>query len=184
MPISESFDQQKFVNNEEEKNQGNVLVVDTGNLFGAWIPKKWIDEVMGIAGQCPQHTFLFLTKNPTRYADFSFPEKCLCGTSVNSDKDAHRAEILREVKTPVRYLSIEPLLGDITFSLEGFQWVILGTMTGKNPVIPETAWIERIVAQCRENQIPLFLKNNLLKYYSVLHTWGQVLFRNLSIIML
>jgi len=30
---------------------------------------------------------------------------------------------------------------------------------------PGDAGVEGIVSQCRENQIPLFLKNNLLKYY-------------------
>lgn len=108
---------------------------------------------------------MLLTKNPKRYADFTFPRNCWCGTSVNSDKDLHRAEALRSIKAPVRYLSIEPLLGEITFRLEGFQWVILCAMTGKNPVVPEPAWVERIVSQSRVNQIPLFLKNNLLKYY-------------------
>jgi protein gp37 len=116
-------------------------------------------------GTVPAAYLHALTKNPKRYADFTFPGNCWCGTTVNSEKDAHRAEILREVKTPVRYLSIEPLLGEITFGLKGFDWIILGAMTGKNPVIPETTWIEGVVSQCRDNQIPLFLKNNLLKYY-------------------
>lgn len=43
--------------------------------------------------------------------------------------------------------------------------LILGAVTGKNPVGPEIAWVEGVVSQCRENQISLFLKNNLLKYY-------------------
>lgn len=148
-----------------EREFQRVFVVDTGDLFGEWVPKEWIEKVLNITRQCMQHTFMLLTKNPQRYADFTFPSNCWCGTTVNSDKDAHRAETLRNIKAPVRYLSIEPLLGEITFQLRDFQWVIIGAMTGKNPVVPETACIERIVSPCRAYQIPLFLKNNLAKYY-------------------
>ena len=44
------------------------------------------------------------------------------------------------------------------------KWVIIGAETGrrKNKVIPKKEWIDKIVKQCHENNIPVFMKNSLI----------------------
>jgi len=138
-----------------------VFVVDVGDLFGEWVPAEWIEQVLDVVRRCPHHTFQFLTKNPNRYLEYEFPDNSWVGTTVNSDQDALRAEILKKVPAPVRYLSIEPLLGEISFNLSGVQWIILGAQTGKNPVIPQKNWIDRIITETRRLNIPLFMKDNI-----------------------
>ena len=147
------------------KKPSRIFVVDTGDLFGDWVPADWIDKVLDVARACPQHTFQFLTRNPERYLSIDFPDNAWTGTSVNSDRDRDRAEMLRSVRAPVRYLSIEPLLGPVTFDLTGIGWIIVGAMTGRNPVLPETAWIDGIVAAARNNRIPVFFKANIETHY-------------------
>jgi protein gp37 len=61
-------------------------------------------------------------------------------------------------------LSIEPLLGEVTFDLSGVQWVILGAETGTNPSIPEQKWIDGIIEQTKRLNVPLFMKGNIKAY--------------------
>ena len=47
------------------------------------------------------------------------------------------------------------------------EWVILGAETGNRPdkVTPAREWVDNIVAFCEENEIPVFFKDNLRKYF-------------------
>lgn len=147
------------------KKPGRIFVVDVGDLFGSWVPKDWIDQVLEITKQCPQHTFQFLTKNPKRLLEFKFGQNCWVGTSINSNKDAKKADILEKVSAPVKYLSIEPLLGEVVFDLSAFQWLIVGAQTGKNPPLPDNNWVDAILRQAARLKIPVFMKDNLKKGY-------------------
>ncbi|WP_366934813.1 MULTISPECIES: DUF5131 family protein [Thermodesulfovibrio] len=64
----------------------------------------------------------------------------------------------------MKYLSIEPLLGPVTFDLKGIDWIIIGAQTGKNPFIPKTEWINEIIKQSNKYNIPLFFKENIKRY--------------------
>jgi protein gp37 len=147
-----------------QRTPSKIFVVDVGDLFGAWVPKDWIEQVTGIVRMCPHHTFQFLTKNPKRYLEFEFPSNSWVGTTVTSDKDVKRVEIIRNVQAPVRFLSIEPLLGEVTCDFSSLQWLILGAETGKNPFIPSEQWISRIIEQAKDLRIPLFMKDNIKDY--------------------
>ena len=147
------------------KEPAKIFVADTGDLFGNWVPAEWVSSVLSVVKECPWHTFQFLTKNPRKLLAYDFPENAWVGTSINSDRDVERVNILKKVKAPVRYLSVEPLLGELTFNLTGIEWVILGAMTGKNPVVPEIAWIEGVLTSAGKNNIPVFMKDNVERYY-------------------
>ncbi len=147
------------------KTPSRIFTVDTGDLMGKWVPRSWIEIVLVIVSQCPWHTFMFLTKNPERFNEFAFPRNAWIGTTVNSDKDLQRAETLRNVQAPVRFLSIEPLLGEISFNFSGFEWIIVGAQTGKNPAVPEKQWIDNILTETNKHDIPIFMKGNLKPYY-------------------
>lgn len=149
----------------KEKKPQKIFTVDIGDLFGKWVPADWITAVIDVAAQCSQHTFMFLTKNPERYLEFKFPQNCWCGATVTSDADVNTAKILSKVKARVRFLSIEPLMGEISFPLNKFEWVILGAMTGTNPVVPDQKWMTDIVDQCKTANVPLFIKDNMSEYY-------------------
>lgn len=67
------------------------------------------------------------------------------------------------------FVSVEPLLEPVRPSLQ--DWIIVGAETGrrKGRVIPEREWIEQIVEDCREWDIPLFMKSSLADI------WGEPL---------
>ena len=64
---------------------------------------------------------------------------------------------------------MEPLLEPVAMEeAEGLpQWVILGAETGsrRDKVIPRREWVDQIAAFCAENEIPVFYKGNLRKYF-------------------
>ena len=145
-----------------------IFVCSMADLFGNWVPAKWIEAVIEVAEDNPQHVFLFLTKNPERYSEFKFPKNCWLGTTVTSYKDLHRILDLpryEENGRTLNFVSFEPLLGDVYIEandwLWGYvDWVIVGAQT--NPYrAPNPEWVERIVRGARNNGIPVFLKNNL-----------------------
>ena len=48
-----------------KKRKGqNIFVGSMADLFGRWVPTKWIVEVLDICREAPQHNYLFLTKFP------------------------------------------------------------------------------------------------------------------------
>lgn len=150
----------------KRRKPGKIFVCDCADLFGEWVPSEWIKEVLKVVRKCPQHTFQLLTKNPKRYLDFEpLPDNSWAGTTVTCNKDYERAKIMEKIKVPIRFLSIEPLLGEVDFPFDGIQWIIVGAQTGRNPLRPKKDWIEMILSNARKMKIPIFLKNNLRPHY-------------------
>jgi protein gp37 len=147
------------------KTGHKIFVVDTGDLFGEWVPKEWIEQVLSIAAECNWHKFIFLTKNPKRMLDFTFPLNSWVGTTTITDDDKWRADIIKEVKAPVRFLSIEPLHGPLTFDFDGLQWITVGAQTGRNVVFPDKKWVDGVLHSAADYKIPVFVKDNLKVYY-------------------
>jgi len=142
-----------------------IFTIDVGDLFGHWVPITWIKKVIGVMTACDWHTFYCLTKNPRRYAQFTFPGNCWLGATVCSDKDIKQAQTLQGIDHEQKFLSIEPLHGPVTFSLAGIGWVIIGSETGKNPPVPDPAWVDGIVAEAKRVRAKIFMKDNLLQHY-------------------
>ncbi len=146
------------------KKPSLIFTVDTGDLFGEWVPAEWIEKVLSVIRQCPWHTFQLLTKNPKRYSEFDIPDNAWIGTTVDSDNDSHRVSDLLKAKAKVKFLSIEPLTSALTMPLDGIQWIIVGAMTGKHPIIPKREWIDGIITSADRLGIPVFTKENISGY--------------------
>jgi len=165
----------------KKKKPKNVFVCSMADLFGEWVPDKWIKLVFEACDKAPQHRYLFLTKNPQRYgtglvyrenynkSNFYF------GETVTNNNDFIRACMVTP-KGKQRFLSIEPLHEKLDYTLmmnkwKNFQWVIIGAETGnrKNKIMPKREWIKDISDFCRINGVPIFMKNNLAEI------WGEPL---------
>jgi len=148
------------------KGSAMIFTVSMGDLFGNWVPAKWIEAVIKVAEDNPHHVFQFLTKNPSRYREFRFSKNCWIGTTVTSYKDQDRILNLprwEENGRTLNFVSFEPLLGKV--HLEGWiwgyiDWVIIGAQT--NPYRPpKPDWVKYIVEMARDAGVPVFLKDNL-----------------------
>lgn len=161
--------------NEYEKKSGrNIFVCSMADLFGDWVPDEWIEEVLGVCKKAPQHNYLFLTKNPGKYAALDRQGKLPSdgnmwfGTSVTKPGDPFPYNGKEKHNL---FLSIEPLLADFgvgnAAALKDIGWVIIGAETGrrKDKVTPEKSWVDNIVSQCKENNIPVFMKESLKILY-------------------
>lgn len=157
-----TFYPEAFLSPLHLKKPSIIGVAFMGDLFGDWVdPNKKFHSVMpsgkaslsmSLKGwifttieQCPQHTFLFLTKCPWNLPKWGkFPDNCWVGVTATDVLTFSTAMVcLGDIKARVKYLSIEPLLawGDYPadveaieqwvkgFKLYGIGWVIIGTMT-------------------------------------------------------
>ncbi len=154
----------------KRKKAVKIFVGSMTDLFGDFIPREWIEQVIQVAIDNPQHTFMFLTKNPKRYNEFIFPENCWLGVTVNCQADMYRISDLIDMPYPwhnlgnTLFVSFEPLYSDILFNNEGLlsfiDWFIIGAQT--NPtLLPDKRWVHRLIKYAIEHDIPVFLKDNL-----------------------
>lgn len=154
------------------KKGRNVFVCSMADLFGAWVPDEWIKEVFAACEKAPQHNYLFLTKNPTRYielinnTDFFVKTKnnMWFGYSYTGKESKQWWNFDYNI-----FASVEPILEPI--EVPRCKWLIVGAETGrrKDKIIPKREWIEHLVYYCGKWGIPLFMKSSLADI------WGEPL---------
>ena len=101
------------------KKPRNIFVCSMADLFGDWVPDEWIREVVAACDAAPQHRYLFLTKNPSRYKELdgivhwpSFEEtyieksrpRMILGASATND-----AQMKIAYDSDADWVSIEPI---------------------------------------------------------------------------
>jgi len=136
-----------------------------------WWKKEWMSFVLDKIERYPQHIFQFLTKFPGTYTKYKFPKNCWLGVTITYGE--RRDVVLRRFlkNDNIKFISFEPLLAEVFVdyfnNFEGEQfpnWVIIGAQT--NPYKPpKREWVEKIIKKAKENNIPVFLKDNLFRAY-------------------
>ena len=160
-----------------------------GDLFGDWVnpdskirelPLSFETEDLGFSLSCslreiifnviearPEHTFIFLTKNPKGLLRWSpFPDNCEVGfTACNREMLKAGCYIMHDVDARVKFVSIEPMLEEtwvlsLSLIVAGIPWVIIGAQT-KPFRPPKAEWVELMVDVADYANAKVFLKNNL-----------------------
>lgn len=168
----------------------NIFVGSMADLFGRWVPTRWIVEVLDTCRRAPQHNYLFLTKFPERYVELDHlallphEENFWYGATItNAEQMKRAADSIGQLPQEVRsFFSMEPLMEDVARS-EAWEmsyngayanWIIIGAMTGPGSESqqPCREWVERIVDDAKNElspfyPIPVFMKDNLRK------VWGR-----------
>lgn len=151
------------------KMGNNIFVGAMADIFGAWVPDEWLDEIFEVCRKYPIHNFLFLTKNPERYTQYGVPwglENMWYGTTITCHEDAGRFNYL-----PAGckiFVSIEPLHEDIAekhnIMFRQVDWIIIGAETGnvKGKVVPKPEWVDSIVREADAHGTPVFMKDSLI----------------------
>ena len=142
-----------------------VFVCSMGDLFHPMVEDSFIEKVMQTIEKTPQHTYQILTKRQSRMAKFfathAIPDNAWLATSVENAAVLHRIETLKTIDTPRRFLSMEPLIGDlgnIEDLLQGIAWVIVGGESGIRAREMKEAWVVDLKDQCDKLNIPFFFK--------------------------
>lgn len=144
-----------------------IFVNSMSDLFHHGVPDEFIEKVFATMATARQHTFQVLTKRPDRMAAWHALHPAFwdlrnvwLGTSVeNRAYGLPRIPHLREIRSAIRFLSIEPLLEDLgEIDLRNIDWVIVGGESGHGARPMEETWVHSIRRQCRESKVPFFFK--------------------------
>lgn len=144
------------------KKSSLIFVGSSGDMWGEFIPRFWIQYVLNSCSFVPHHIYQFLTKNPKRYAEFAPLENCWYGTTDDgTDRTKNNIrDLIAAVPTPRKFVSFEPLLSAIEPDLTNIQWVIIGADSNRGAERPPKAWADTIIELARERDIPVFVKDN------------------------
>jgi protein gp37 len=169
----------------EAWRERSVFMVSMGDLFGSWVPSWYVELVLEEVRQHPGWFCFFLTKNPARLGDFSFPPNCAVGLTITGDDNGFNgpmtptdqlrvyeklAEKLGRVQgAAFTWLSLEPFRAPVhdlaPFFDNGVQMVAIGgqSRTSFSPAFqPEIQWVDNVRGQVRDAGLNLFEKENLL----------------------
>lgn len=144
-----------------------IFVNSMSDLFHKKIPSQFIDRVFATMEMADWHIFQVLTKRSSlmtyylqqRYADNQAPQHIWCGVSVEDHSAKTRIKHLRKAPVPIRFLSMEPLLGSIgNIDLSGISWVIVGGESGPNARPMDPRWVHEIRDSCTRHEVDFFFK--------------------------
>jgi protein gp37 len=144
-----------------------VFVNSMSDLFHKDIPHDFVDQVFETMEAADWHIFQVLTKRSTnmrryinrRYAHQSCPKHIWLGVSVEDRQATSRVTHLKQCNATTRFLSIEPLLGDVgTLDLTGIHWVIVGGESGRGARPMKEEWVLSLQRQCADAGVPFFFK--------------------------
>lgn len=149
------------------KKPSTVFVCSMGDLFHEDVPFEYIDKVMDVIRNTPQHTYQILTKRASRldiyfdeYHHGAPPKNVWLGVTCESSGNYIRVDILRGIKdASVKFLSCEPLLGDLSdINLDGIDWVITGGESGLCARRTLIEWFRGLRDACLRWNTPFFFK--------------------------
>lgn len=145
-----------------------IFVNSMSDLFHEAVPDDYIKTVVQVMATANWHTYQILTKRSDRMRDllstklhFASEEWHIWwGVSVENKKHGlPRIKNLRNARTKVRFLSIEPLLERLgPLNLQGISWVIVGGESGPGARPMKKSWVIDIRDQCRRANVPFFFK--------------------------
>lgn len=168
------FDPNVMLDTGNISKPSRIFVGSTMELFGKWVRPDWMKSIFDwVKTDIGVHTYIFLTKQPQNLPRWSpFPENSWIGVSaVNLSKWKEAIHYLSQVKAGARFISAEPLLGEMPFN-EGstarmkdtLDWLIIGCQTPASAkTAPKIEWLQEIVKAADRARVPVFLKDNLNK---------------------
>lgn len=171
-----TFHRYKLGEPQRWKKPRTIFVCSMADLFGDWVPDEWIQKIFAACDKASQHRYMFLTKNPSRYAE-------LLNLLPKHRRPPNVAEMwfgqsftgAERNYTPLalppwqyRFASIEPLLRNLSRAeameiAATNEWIIVGAETGvrKGKIIPKREWVENIVEAAQITGMKIFMKDSL-----------------------
>ena len=162
-----------------------IFVVSMGDLFHKDVKGDWMWRILDAAWDSPsyhRHTYIFLTKRPERMADemdnwmqqhtlSSLPKRWWLGVTAESQQTAdERIPILLQIPAAVKYVSIEPMLGEIDLKkyiekdlTNKIDWCIIGAENaGSKSREMKNEWVRKVVRQCKKINVSVFYKQQIV----------------------
>lgn len=137
----------------------------------------WRDDLFSLIDHTPWLDWQLLTKRPEnmvrlapRWWSDGWPPNAWAGCTVEDQPRAdERIAYLRRVPAAVRFLSVEPQLGEVSIRRAvasrtvmddgcGIHWCIIGGESGPGAREFNVAWARSLLAECRKWKIAPFVK--------------------------
>jgi len=166
-PFAVTFHEDRLHEPSQRMKPAKIFTCSMGEMFDPKAEWMWIQRIFTVMRLTPHHTFQVLTKQIQNVLDrdWNIPNNCWLGISVDGKyTDDSMFHYLLNIKAKVKFVSFEPLLGqipDLDPNLTDIDWVIIGAQTGPGAVPPEKEWVEDIIREARIEDVPVFLKDNL-----------------------
>lgn len=144
-----------------------IFVNSMSDLFHKDVPNEFIARVCDTMERAHWHIFQVLTKRSSimrdflsrRYRSSCGPRHMWFGVSVEDGTKKSRIRHLQETPAGVRFLSVEPLIGQFgKLDLSGIDWVIVGGESGPRARPMNPAWVREVRDQCLESGVAFFFK--------------------------
>ena len=157
------------------KKPRRIFVNSMSDLFHESVPDRFIQSVFRVMSDAWWHTFQVLTKRPERMLTTvtetlpllaKWPRNNVwLGVSCEDQATAdERLPLLFETPAAVRFVSCEPLLGQIylmglmTGGRPALDWVIAGGESGPKARPMHPKWARSLRDQCTTAGVPFFFK--------------------------
>jgi protein gp37 len=174
------------------KKPKRIFIQDMSDLFLDGIPYEYQYKTFKMVLRYPQHTFIMLTKHPKnmeyhfRSLDKLPPNLWLGVTAENQEQADKRIPILLQIPAAVRFVSVEPMLGNVDIMRHWYQWgcdgkssnritgklehihdercrrpldwIIAGGESGPKARPMHLDWAKSLASQCQEANVPIFVK--------------------------
>jgi protein gp37 len=145
------------------KKPTRFFVNSMSDLFHENMPFEFLDRIFETIKNTPQHSYQILTKREKimqqYFANHHVPENVWLGVTVENDNSKERINVLKTIDAQIRFLSIEPLIGDVgQLELANIHWVIVGGESGNQARPMKKEWVQNIQQQCSNQSVAFFFK--------------------------
>lgn len=152
------------------KKPTKFFVNSMSDLFHEDMPFEFLDQVFKVIEETPHHQYQILTKRENILDEYfknkKVPKNVWLGVTVENSKTKNRIDVLRKIDAEIRFLSIEPLIGEVgDVDLTDIHWVIVGGESGHKARPMKSEWAIDIQRQCNEQNVAFFFKQ--------WGTWGE-----------
>ncbi len=140
-----------------------IFVNSMSDLFHEDVPVGFVLEAFDVMRRANWHRYQILTKRSRRLLELNrqihWTPNIWMGVSVEDKDYTFRIEHLRRTDAPIKFLSLEPLLGPLSqLNLTGIDWVIVGGESGPGARPMAQSWVIDIRDQCVRAGVPFFFK--------------------------
>lgn len=135
-----------------------VFCASMADVFDNEVPQAWRDDLFTLIRQTPHLDWLLLTKRVGNVqsmlpADWGtgYPNVWLGITVVNQNEVDRDIPNLQRIPAALHWLSMEPLLGPVTFNaqlLRLIRWIVVGGEAGAKARAMHPQWAIQIRNQC------------------------------------
>ena len=145
------------------KTPRKIFVNSMSDIFHESVPDDIILRIFATMNACPQHIFQVLTKRPERLAQLNdrinWTPNIWMGVTIENNKYLYRADLLRKCNAKLRFISAEPLIGEINdINLEQIDWLIVGGESGSQARPMDASWVRALRDKAQTEKVAFFFK--------------------------